>query len=65
MVNLSQDSSVGIVTRLDDRGIGLRFPAEARDYFLLRNIQTGSGAHTASYATDTGGSIPVGKAIES
>jgi hypothetical protein len=41
----SQDSSVGIATelRLEEREIGLRFPARARDFSLLHNVHTGSG----------------------
>jgi hypothetical protein len=33
---------------------GARFPAGARDLFPLRNIETGSGAHPASYPVDIG-----------
>jgi hypothetical protein len=32
---------------------GIRIPAGAKDFSLLKNVQTGSGAHTASYSTDT------------
>jgi hypothetical protein len=31
-------------------------------FLFLKNIQTGSGAHTASYSTGTRGSSPMGKA---
>jgi hypothetical protein len=33
----------------------VRFPAEARGFSLLHNVQTGPGAHPASYPMDTGG----------
>jgi hypothetical protein len=33
-------------------------PARARDLSLLQNVQTGHGAHTASYSTGTRGSFP-------
>jgi hypothetical protein len=46
---------------LGGRGVGVRFPAEARDFCLLHNVQTGSGAHPASYAMDTGDSFLGGK----
>jgi hypothetical protein len=35
--------------------------AGAIEFSLLRSVQTGSGAHQASYAMDTGGSFPGGK----
>jgi hypothetical protein len=41
---------------------GFRFPAEARNFLLLRSAQTGSGAHPASYPMGIGGSFAVGKA---
>jgi hypothetical protein len=34
---------------LDRRGAGVRFPAEARDFSLLHDVQTGPGAHLTSY----------------
>jgi hypothetical protein len=36
----------------------VRFLAEATDLILLHSVQTGSGAHPASYLTDTGASVP-------
>jgi hypothetical protein len=36
---------------------GVRLPTEAKDYALVRRVQTGSGAHPASYPIDTGGSF--------
>jgi hypothetical protein len=46
----SQSSLVGIVTRLRAGRSGVRIPVEARDFSLLQNVQTGSGAHPASYS---------------
>jgi hypothetical protein len=42
---------------LDDWGIGIRFPSEAGDSYLLHNVQTVSGAHPASYKMRTGGCL--------
>jgi hypothetical protein len=58
----SRDSAVGIATgyRLDDQGIGIRVPVGQKFSFLYV-VQTGSGAHPASYRIGTGGSSPVGK----
>jgi hypothetical protein len=42
--------------------IGVRFPAEARDFSLLHSIQTSSGTHPASYPMGTKGPFPGGKA---
>jgi hypothetical protein len=39
---------------------GVRFPARQRDFSLLFSVQTGSGAHPASYSMGTGGSFPGG-----
>jgi hypothetical protein len=36
----------------------VRFPAEARNVSLLHKVETGSGAHPASYAIGTGGCFP-------
>jgi hypothetical protein len=41
---------------------GVRFPVGERDFSLLRSVQTGSGAHPASYPMATEGSFPGGKA---
>jgi hypothetical protein len=56
-------SSVGIVTGngLEDRGSGVRFPAEARNFSLLHCVHTGSEANPASNPVDTGGSFPWAK----
>jgi hypothetical protein len=47
---------------LDDRLIGVRSSAEARDFFSILCVQTGSGAHPASYTMGTGGPFPGAKA---
>jgi hypothetical protein len=38
--------------------VGVRFRAETRDVSLLQSVQTGFGAHSASYPTGTGGCFP-------
>jgi hypothetical protein len=43
--------------------IGVRFPAEAGNFSLRHLVQTGSGAHPASYPMGTRGSFPGGKAV--
>jgi hypothetical protein len=48
------DSWGGIATRLDDRGIGVRFPVGLGDISLLHSPQTGSGAHQMPYTMSTG-----------
>jgi hypothetical protein len=50
------DSLVRIATAygLDDRRVGVRVPVGSR-IFLLHIVQTGSGAHPASYPVSTGG----------
>jgi hypothetical protein len=64
---MSGDNSVGIATGygLDDRMIGVRFPAEAKNFFLRQRLHTGSGAHPVSYPMGTVGSFPGGKAAGS
>jgi hypothetical protein len=47
---------------LDDRAIGVRSPAGAKDFSSILCVQTGSGAHPASCAMGTGGPFPGGKA---
>jgi hypothetical protein len=56
--------SVSIVSGygLEDRTIGLRSPAEAKDFSYSLCVQTGSGAHPASCTNGTGGPFPDGKA---
>jgi hypothetical protein len=45
---------------LDDRAIGVRSPAEAKDFSSSICAQTGSGAHPASCTMGTGGPFPGG-----
>jgi hypothetical protein len=61
---MSRDSSFGIATGygLDDRMRGVRFPVGAGNFSLHHRLQTGSGAHPASYPMGTGGSFPGSKA---
>jgi hypothetical protein len=56
---MSRGSSVSTVSGygLDDRSIEVRYPAEAKGFFLY-TVQTGSGAHPASCTIGTGGPIP-------
>jgi hypothetical protein len=51
---MSRDIAVGY-------GYGVRVPA-GQELSLLDIVQTGSGAHPASYPMGTGGSFPGGKA---
>jgi hypothetical protein len=62
---MSRVSSVSIVSDygLDDRGIGVRSPAEAKDFSSNLCVQTGSGAHPASCPVGTGGPFLVGKSV--
>jgi hypothetical protein len=46
---------------LDDRAIGVRSPAGAKDISFILCVQTGSGAHPASCTMGTGGPLPGGK----
>jgi hypothetical protein len=47
---------------MDDRMIGVRFPARDGNFSLRHRVHTGSGAHTASYTMSKVGSFPGGKA---
>jgi hypothetical protein len=60
----SRGSSGSIVSDygLDDRAIEIRSPTGAEDFSSSPYVQTGSGAHPASYPMGTGGSFPGGKA---
>jgi hypothetical protein len=60
----SRGSSSSIVCDygLDDRAIEVRSPTGAEDFFSSPCVQTGSGAHPASYLMGTGGPFPGGKA---
>jgi hypothetical protein len=57
-------SSVSIMSDygLDDRAIGVRSPAGAKDFSSNLCVQTGSGAQPASCTMGTGGPFPGGKA---
>jgi hypothetical protein len=46
---------------LDDREIGVRFPAGAKDFSSSLCVQTDSGAHLASCPMGTRGPFPGGK----
>jgi hypothetical protein len=61
---VSRVSSVSIVSNyeLDDRAIGVRSPAGAKDFSCNLCVQTGSGAHPVSYKMGTGGQFPGSKA---
>jgi hypothetical protein len=48
---------------LDDRAIGVRSPAGAKDFSSNLCVQTGSGAHPASCPMGTGDPIPGSKAL--
>jgi hypothetical protein len=60
----SRVSSDSIVSDygLDDRAIGVRSPAGAKDFSSSLCVPIGSGAHTASCTMGTGGPFPGGKA---
>jgi hypothetical protein len=47
-----RDSSVGVATGWT---AGVQFPARGKRFSLLHSVQTGSGAHPASYPMGTGG----------
>jgi hypothetical protein len=61
---MSRVSSGSIVSDygLEDRAIGVRSPAGAKDFSSSVCVQTGSGAHPASCTVDTGGPFPGAKA---
>jgi hypothetical protein len=60
----SRVSSSSIVSDygLDDRAVGVRSPAGAKDFSSILCVQTGSGADPASCPMGTGGPFPGGKA---
>jgi hypothetical protein len=62
--SVRRDSSVGVATRLRVRWLGNRgsIPGRDRDFSCLHNVQTGSGAHPASYSMSTRGFFPGVKA---
>jgi hypothetical protein len=47
---------------LDDRCSRVQFPAGTWNFSVPHRVQTGSGAHPASYLMGTGGPFPGGKA---
>jgi hypothetical protein len=61
---LEPNSSVSIVSDygLDNRTIGVRSPAGAKDFSSILCVHTGSGAHPASCTMGPGGHFPGGKA---
>jgi hypothetical protein len=54
IVVVSRDSVVGIAARLRAGRYGVRIPAEAKDFSILRIGHNGSGADPASYSVGTG-----------
>jgi hypothetical protein len=46
---------------LDDRAIGIRSPAEAKDFSSILCVQIASGAHPASCPMGTGGKARPGR----
>jgi hypothetical protein len=59
----SRVSSGSIVSDygLDDRAIGVRSPAGAKDFSSSLCVQIGSGAHPASCTMGTGGKVRSGR----
>jgi hypothetical protein len=51
---VSRNNSVGIATGCELDGHG-SIPDSGRDFSLLTNVNTGSGAHPASYPVSTDG----------
>jgi hypothetical protein len=64
MQNCDTSVVIALGYGLDDRGSRVRFPARAGNFSLYHGVQTGSGAHPASYPMGTRGSFPGGKAVE-
>jgi hypothetical protein len=52
----------GIAQLVRASSAGVLFPARARDFSLLDNVQTGFQAHQASYPVATGSFFPICKA---
>ena len=50
----SRDKVVGIATRLRAGGFRVRILVRSKDFSLLQNVQTGSGAHPASSSVCSG-----------
>jgi hypothetical protein len=59
----SQGSSGSIMSdyELDDRAIGVRSPAEVKNFSSILCVQTGSGFHPASCPKGSGSPFPWGK----
>jgi hypothetical protein len=60
-MNRVRSSSIVSDYGLDDRAIGVRSPAEAKDFSYSPFVQTGSGAHPASCTMGTGDPFPGAK----
>jgi hypothetical protein len=60
LLRKNRDSSVGVATGygLDDRMNGVRISAGVGNFSLRHRVQTGSGAHPASYSVGTKGFFP-------
>jgi hypothetical protein len=58
--NIRAGTVQSVWRRAMDWTAGVRFSAEAREFFFLHTGQTGSGARPALYPMDTGGSFPQG-----
>jgi hypothetical protein len=56
---VAQSAQLSLTT---DRTAGVRSPTEAENFSNSFCVQTGSGAHPASYTVGTGASFPRGKA---
>jgi hypothetical protein len=59
MVTAFQGAVIATGYELEDRNVGVRLPVGSR-FSLLHVVQTGSGAHPASYPRGTGGLFPRG-----
>jgi hypothetical protein len=66
MASMTISSSAGVAQSVQcltaDWTAGVRSPTEAEDFSSNLCVQTGSGAHPASWTVGTGGSFPGGKA---
>jgi len=47
-----------LIIKITYRSSGFQTPAKAIYFYVLRNVQNGSGVHTASCSMDSGGSDP-------
>ena len=54
IMDIDHHSAVGIETTLRSRPSGVRILAEGENFFLLQNVRTGSGIHSAFHLTGTG-----------